>query len=863
MRHSKVVPFKIIEKIITHSASTRYNEMIIGDFVEIYREVAQSKGEIRARAWLAVLLLTSLPHFLKESLFWSLEMIKNYLKITMRNMRRNKGSFLINTVGLAIGIACSLFIFLWVQDELSYDRFHEYSGRIHRVAVSGLINGTELGYTLTPLILGETLALDFPEVEQSLRIYRPRSIMTVKYGNQAFTESRILFVEKNFFDVFTFPMREGDPERALDSPTGMVMTQSTASKYFGSEDPIGKEISFLGEASEVTGVVDDVPHSSHFQFDILVPLHSSDLNRPVQWMNNFVITYILLKEGQSPQSVEDKFPELIKTKIGDLGEGNRWAYYLQPLNAIHLESHIDYELGENGNITYVRVFSLIGIFIIFIACINFINLTTAKASRRAKEVGIRKVSGSHRSQLIRQFLSESIFQSLIALILAIMILFILMPAYRNLVDKPIEIIQIFQPFSLLIIIGMTLLVGVFSGSYPAFLLSSFNPSTVLKGKLLKSRKKVSFRNILVILQFSLSLFLIVGTLVVYRQLEFMKDKNLGFSREQVLVIKNPKVLGDQMDTFKQDLLNEPQISSAAVTSHLPGYEKNFVGMGFSPEGLPWISLETWIGDEDTLETLKMEMKEGRFFSSDFPSDNRAIILNETAVKDFGWKDPLGMKLKSLGEDWTVIGVIKDMHYQSLQKQIRPMGLLHMDSGYNGFPPKYMSIRLKTEDVTHSISSIARSWENHSPGFPIEYSFLDDAYNNLYINEQKTSVLSVIFSLLAILIAALGLFGLASFMAVQRTKEIGIRKVLGATASGITSFLVKGFLFPVAAANIIAIPLVVYVMNGWLRDFAYHTDIHWWMFVLSAAFSIGVALITVSYQTLKAAMKNPVDSLRYE
>ena len=854
---------KILEGLLRLLISWKYKDAIVGDFIELYRERVREKGKFRARLWLMFLLISSLPDFFIRSIYWSGEMILNYLKITFRNLQRNKIFSFINISGLAVGLASSIFIFLWVQDELSFDRFHMNADRIHRVAVSGIINDTEIGFTLTPLILAETLVQDFPEVEEAMRIYLPRSIITVRYKNKAFTEPRVLMVEKNFFRLFSFPFIDGDPSTALEDPTNLILSQNTAFKYFGSENPIGKSVDCNGQNYKITGVVKNVPHNSHFQFDILIPLHDMNLNRPAQWMNNFVMTYILLKVGSSPTQVDAKFPDLIKTKIGDLGEGNRWEYYLQTLTDIHLYSHIDYEMGENGNIAYVRVFSAIAVFMLIIASINFVNLTTARASKRAREVGIRKVTGSHRSQLMWQFLCESIVQSYMSLVVALGILFLVLPSLRNLVAKPLKFSLLFHPDTFLSFLGVTLLVGLLSGIYPAFVLSSYRPSAVIKGNLLQAGKKVTLRNILVIFQFSISVFLIVGTLVVFKQLQYMQNNEIGFDREQVLVIKNPFVLGKQIETFKTELQKNPNVMNAAISSHLPGYEANFVGISFDPQEASWVSLETWTGDEDLLDTLQMKLIAGRFFSKDFPSDNKAIILNESAVRNIGWEDPMGKKLHSLDIDWTVIGVVKDMHYQSMQHQIRPMGLLHLKSNFNNYPPKYMSVRLSTSNISQTISSLEKIWESYSPGFPFEFSFLDDAYNNLYINEQRTGKLSVLFAFLTIFIAALGLFGLASFIAAQKTKEIGIRKVLGASVSDIALFLAKGFISLIIISILISVPFVIYIINGWLRNFAYRIDIAWWMFVFGAIVTVVIAMMTVGFQMIKAAVANPVDSLRYE
>ncbi|MCJ7680848.1 MAG: ABC transporter permease [Candidatus Aminicenantes bacterium] len=849
--------------MIKHLNRYRLNHAIIEDTRESFDRITREKSIRYARLWYWGQCLDAV---LKNTTFdfrWSLTMLKNHIKIALRNIRRQKASSFLNITGLALGIAGSLLIFLWVQDEMSFDRFHTKADRIHRVVVSGVVNDTEIAYTLNPLVLGETLVNDFPEVEKAVRIYRPRQGVNVRYQDKLFMESRILYVERNFFDVFSFPLIAGNPQSVLEDTTSVILTESTARKYFGKEDPVGKNLTFGSRDLKVTGVTADVPQNSHFTFDILRPLHVINLDQPAQWMNNFVLTYLVLKEGSLPQQMEAKFPALIKNKIGNLGEGNSWNYHLQALTDIHLQSHIDYELGENGNILYVSIFSIIALFIILIACINFINLTSARASTRAKEVGIRKVAGSQRFQLIRQFLCESLLQSVIASIAAMGIVAAVLPAFRNLVGKSITFEQLLQPHLLGLIAGLTLLIGIVSGSYPAFLLSSFHPASVLKRDVFRRGKKSILRNGLVVFQFGISVFLIIGTVIVFKQLEFIRSKNLGFDRDHVLVIKNPSLLGNNLEVFKQALLAQPQILSSGVSSHLPGCDTNFVGIGFKPDGGPWLSLETWNSDEDLLDTLQMEMSQGRFFSREFPSDNRAIVLNEAAVDLIGWDEPLGRTLRSMDEDWTVIGVIKNINYQSLRYNIRPMGLFHFSSGFNNYPQHYLSVRIKPGDVSAPIAGLKTLWDQTAKGYPFEYTFLDEDYASLYNNEQKTGKLVLIFSLMSVFIASLGLFGLTSFTAVQRTKEVGIRKVLGASVSGITTLLIRDFLFLVVIANIIAIPSAYYIMTNWLNNFAYHTNMVWWIFVLSSFFSLTIALLTVGFRTIKAAVANPIESLRYE
>ena len=547
-----------------------------------------------------------------------------------------------------------------------------------------------------------------------------------------------------------------------------------------------------------------------------------------------------------------------------MAKGNYWEYFLQPVTKIHLTSDLNGEFEANGNESYIFIFSTISIIILLIACINFMNLSTAKSSLRAKEVALRKVVGSGRGRLVVQFLGESVILSLIALALGILVVSLLLPLYKSMIGRSIEIQQYLNPATIALLLLIGLLVGVISGSYPAFYLSSTSPSESLKGAISRGKRGLWLRNVLVIFQFTISIFLIIGTLAVNQQLKFFQNKKLGFEKERVLIISNPGALGSKLIPFKKTLRGDSNVMNVSGSNTLPG--RNFINNGFWAEKVDQsFTLNLCACDYDFMDTLKLELDRGRFFSPDFPSDSHAAILNQKAVELLGWEDPIGKRIgnweKNKGR-FTVIGVVKDFHYESLHQEIRPQ-VLFLSGGYFDFTESFISVRFDTQDIHGTIKLLENTWNRFAPGKPFEYSFLDEDYNRLYLNEKQTRRLFLIFSILAVFIACLGLFGLASFIADRRTKEIGIRKVLGAPVTGIIRSLNRSFLEWVLLANILAWPLAWIIMNSWLNNFAYRIDLSWWMFVLSAGLAILIALITVSFQTVKAALINPVESLRYE
>lgn len=803
-------------------------------------------------------------------------MIKNYLKVAVRNIIKHKGFSTINTVGLAIGIACSVLILLFVIHELSYDKFNEKADRIYRLAVRASIGDTKIHQTYSSSMTFKRLLADFPEIETGVKFLNLGRTPVI-LGETTYYESRLFAVDSTFFDVFTIPLIQGDPRTVLAEPNTMVVSEDTAFKYFGTTDAVGKTLKAdfpygLGSVDfKITGISENVPANSHFHYDLLVSSASfPTLINETEWTANNFITYVVLKKNASAKALEEKLKEFTRKYMGGdkfdawVAKGNYWEYFLQPVTKIHLTSDLNGEFEANGNQTYVYIFSVISIIILLIACINFMNLSTAKSSLRAKEVGLRKVVGSGRGSLVVQFLSESTLMSFIALAIGIGIVILLLPLYENLIGRQLEI-HFFDNFVVIpLLIALGLAVGVISGSYPAFFLSSFKPIAVLKDMTSRGKGVSWMRNILVVFQFTISIFLIIGTLVVNQQLKFFQNKKLGFDKEHVLVIKNPGALGNSPAPFKQALRKYSSIMNVSSSNTLPG--RSFSNIGFGAEGVDEnFTLNLCVCDYDFLDTLKLELARGRFFSRDFLSDSHAAVLNEKAVELLGWDDPIGKRINNWARErgnFTVIGVIKDYHYESLHQEIRPQ-VLFLAGGYYKRGESYITVRLNTENIPGTIKDIESTWKKFAPNKPFEYSFLDEDYDRLYLNEKQTRKLFSIFSFLAIFIASLGLFGLASFIADRKTKEIGIRKILGASVPRIISILNKSFVKWVLISNLIAWPIAWFIMNKWLQNFAYRIDLSWWMFVAAALLSLLIALITVSFQTVKAAVRNPADSLRYE
>jgi len=797
-------------------------------------------------------------------------------KIALRSLVKHKVSTLINISGLAIGIACSILIFLFVKKEYSYDRFHKNANRIYRLAVRASIGDTKINQTNSSAITFQKLLEDFAEIENGVRLFQ-NSVTKVSIGDRSFYESRIIFSDSSFFEIFSFNIVKGDRRSLLTDPNTIVITRSTALKYFGTDDVLGRTIrmdfSPFGEDSKrvyvIRGVSEDVPDNSHFHYDIIVSLMSfPDRINNTGWTNNNYQSYLLLREGTRAEDLEIKLKDFTRKYMGEedfdkwVAKGNSWVYFLQPLTSIHLHSDLNGEFEANGNGTYVDIFSVTCLLVLLIAILNFVNLSTARSSLRAKEVGIKKIVGSGRKSLIFQFMSEAIFTSFIALVLALIIVHSILPAYSEMVEQPLGINYFDNLYIIPGLLGLALIVGTLSGIYPSFLLSSYRPIGMIKS-FTKMHESHRLRNILVVFQLCLSIFLIICAITINQQLHFLLNKKLGFDKQQVLIVHNPGILTNNVDVFKNEVLRNSSVASVSVSNFLPSYE--FSNIGFGAEGIEDFTLNIGMCDYDYARTLKLEMERGRFLSPDFPSDSNAVVINEKAAQILGWDEPIGKVIHNWNRNrgyFTVVGVVKDFNYESLHQEVRPMALF-LEGGYYKRTQSNISVRLNTNDVANTIDYIQHKWKELAPGTPFNYSFLDQDYDRLYSDETQTEKIFTIFSGLSIFIACLGLLGLASFIAERKTREIAIRKVLGASVIGMVRMQNKGFMGWVLIASLLAWPLAWYALNLWLHGFAFKIQLSVVPFIGSTLLVLFIALLVASSQTIKSAFKNPVDSLYYE
>ncbi|MEJ8844931.1 ABC transporter permease [Lacibacter sp. H375] len=809
-------------------------------------------------------------------------MFSNYLKIAWRNLLKNKTFSLINIIGLASGLACFILITLYITDEVSYDRYHEKADRIYRINSDIRFGGTALNMAVSPDPLGATLKKDYPQVEQFTRIYASEGSKLFKKDNVYITEERVVYADSTLFDVFTFPAIAGNPKTALSEPNTVVVTESTAKKYFGSvEAAMGKTMECNDERNrlyKVTAVIKDIPKNSHFIFDMFLSMDNVEYN-----FNNFLShnfhTYVILKPGTDYKAFEKNFVQVIDKymlpqakqfmQIESMKDfektGNRLAYSLIPLKSIHLHSERGVELGVNGSIQYVYIFGAVALFILLIACINFMNLSTARSASRAKEVGIRKVLGTEKKSLIRQFLAESTLTSFIALLLAVAFTWLTLNWFNDLAAKEFHITDLLQPGFLLFLLAMPIAVGLVAGSYPAFFLSSFKPIAVLKGKMNTGFSKSNLRSTLVVFQFFTTILLITGTIVIYRQLNYIQSTKIGFNKEQVLVVDIPSMSGSTAESFKTEVAKLSSVKSASFAGFLPVSNSARNDNTWSTESVMTekngFNMQNWRIDYDYIPTLGMEIVKGRNFSPQYGGDSTALIINEATAALIGGGDPVGRKLYSSdGQNpvvYTVIGVVKNFNYESLRKNVSPLAFR---LGNNRWAAAF---RVETKDMKNLLTQVESKFKAMAPGMPFSYNFLDESFDRMYRGEQRIGKIAFAFSFLAILIACLGLFGLATYMAEQRTKEIGIRKVLGASVSGIVQMLSKDFVKLVLIACVFAIPLAWWAMSQWLQNFAYRVSIGWWVFAAAAVIALIIAVLTVSSQAVKAALSNPVRSLRNE
>lgn len=813
-------------------------------------------------------------------------MFKNYLLLALRQLRKNRGYSFINIFGLATGLGVCLLIVLYVTDELSYDRYNVNADRIYRIDEDLYFNNTQYDAVTTSKFFGPTLVASYPKIEQMVRFRNPGDLL-VRKGNDHVVEHHFTFADSTIFKVFTLPMIAGDPNTALNDPHSIVIDESAARRYFNSTDVIGRtlEVGSDNTLLKITGVIRDMPEQSHFHFSFIRPIRESyTFNDPSDndWVSNAYYTYILAQPGTTRAEVQKDvnavvnlhispaLQQMFHTSGADLEKaGNHFRCRIFPLTDVHLHSNKSGELEANSNIQYVYIFSVIAVLILLIACVNFMNLSTARSANRAKEVGIRKVAGSTKGHLILQFLTESILLSLFALVLALGIAVLLLPMFNQLAGKSLHPDALFSGWFLPVLILLVLLVGCLAGSYPAFYLSSFQPIQVLKGKIAAGFKSSWLRSSLVVFQFFISIGLIVSTLVIYRQLHYIRNKEVGFNRYQVLVIHNTWPLGqDGTTNLRKNLLTLAGVTDATVTPDIPTVDGQYWQQGWFPDASldarKAILMTTLRVDDHYIPTLGMQIVRGRNFDlAQFPTDSTAILLNEAAVAALGVKDPLNLILYNHDDQsklltYHVVGIVKDFNYNSMHDKIHP--LLMVVNTYNW---SSMAVRFHTNDVFSLVQQVETKFHAAKQGLPFRYTFMDDDFDKLYHAEQRTGQIFISFAVFAILIACLGLFGLVTYAAEQRTKEIGIRKVLGARVSGIVSLLSREFTMLVGIAALIAFPVAWWAMYKWLETFAYRTEISWWIFLVAGAVALAIALLTVSIQTIRAALANPVKSLRSE
>jgi putative ABC transport system permease protein len=801
-------------------------------------------------------------------------MFRNYLTIAFRNLVRQKGFAIINILGLTIGLTASALIILYIVNELGYDRFHENAGRIYRIAIEGEISGQKLNVAVSSPPFGPALMNDYPEVADFVRIDRSGSSL-LAVGDRKFYEDKVLFADSSFFRVFTVPMIYGDPAKALTASRSIVLTRSAARKYFGESNSVGQVLRFNDQYDlTVTGVCEDYPENSHFAFDALVSFATrAEMNYKGwldAWGNLSIYTYIMLHRDASVDSLKSKLPAFLPRYLSEEIEtaNIRFDPYLQPLTSIHLHSNLMAEIGSNSDISYIYLLMASTLFILVLASINFMNLSTAKSANRAREVGIRKVAGAERKNLITQFLGESVIISLIALFITFFLIELILPTFNNITGKDLDMKYILDWQMTLGFLLLALVVGIFAGSYPAFYLSSFNPIRVLQGRIRAGSSNSLLRNILVLLQFTVSIALMIGTVIIYKQLHYMKNKDLGFDRENIAVITlRNRETRRKAAVLKHEFLKNPSVTAVSLTDGYPG--GTLSGTGYFPEGYgnedPWLLYGFEVDPDFAEKTARMTLVKGRNFSPERPTDSTAILINETLMKDLGWTDdPIGKVISSDREDSTdyrVIGVLGDFHDQSLHTRIKPVLLRFLRDD-----PNFILVRIDHTDPAMVMDALERAWNTINPEFPFDYVYLNDRIDRFYEFEDKIGKIFTYFTLFAIFIAALGLYGLASFISEQRTKEIGIRRSMGSSIAGISILLSRDFARPVLLANLLAWPLAWFTMEHWLQNFQYRTDMSWriiWVFAAAGLAALVVSLITVNIQTIRAASANPADSLRYE
>ncbi|MFC2098819.1 ABC transporter permease [Bacteroidota bacterium] len=810
-------------------------------------------------------------------------MFQSFLKVAIRNIVRQKAYALINILGLSIGIACSILITLFIIYENSFDKFHEKSDRIARVTIDGQFADTKLLGAYTAVPTGPAFFEEIPEVVNFTRIEIWDNVI-IQQGDRTFLENDFFWADSGFFEIFSFPLISGNPSTVLDEPRTMVLSEKMAKKYFGDENPMGRVLSVFGDSTSyrITGVMKDIPDNSHMYCDFVVDFQSIWRANQTQWTSNNIFTYLLLDEAMSPEDLNAKFDPVVRKYVGPeimqyIGisledweaSGNFYSLKAQPLADIHFNTDIEHGMRPSSDKKYVYIFSMIALFIILIACINFMNLSTARSAGRAREVGLRKVMGSGRGQLVWQFLAESFFMVLIALILALLLIELILPVFHSQIHVNLTLEYFSNWYTIPVLLCFAVFVGLLAGSYPAFFLASFRPVAVMTGKLKAGTKSSRLRSVLVVFQFVISIFIILGTLVISRQLNYLVNKELGFDKEQLVVLERFGTVGrDRVETFKQEIAKIPGVITSSSSTMVPGHPNNY--NAFMMEGKPpdqTFLLEVNYADQDYPETYGLSIIDGRFLSNEFASDSSNIVINEAAVRNFGIAEPMKTNFVQPGEEglevnrMPVVGVMNDFHNASLHTEIRPYMIRTRSADWDWIP--YLTIRLEPQNMQGTIKQVENTWAEFTNDSPFQYFFLDDDFASRYEQEKRTRIIFLVFSILAIFVASLGLLGLSAFTTEQRTREIGIRKAMGANASQVVRLISRETIILVGIATILAWPVSYYFTKNWLMDFAYRIELGFAPFLLSFAFAMVISLVTISFQTITAALRNPADALRYE
>lgn len=806
-------------------------------------------------------------------------MIRHLFKFSFRALRKQGGYVAINVFGLAIGIACTLAIALFIVHELSYDQYHQDKDHIYRVGLQGRFSGTELNAAYSPSPMGAAMVSDFPEVESFLRIYKWGETV-IQVEDRHFIEQEFMEADSTFFDFFSIPLISGQKETVLTEPHTVVLSETAADRLFGDADPLG-EMMRIGNGTthyKVTGVMEDVPENTHFRAGMIGSFTTNPRSDSNHWLSNSFYTYLKLHPGADPDHIVDGFKNFIIKYIGPqlkqaLGitmeefeaKGNAYNYFLQPLTSIHLDPSVEQDMKSANDPKYLWIFGSVGLLILVIASINFMNLSTAQATKRAKEVGLKKVVGSSRGLLVGQFITETVILSFLALLVAILILQLVLPSFNNLLSLELSM-QYFNHWAIIpSLVALALIVGLSAGSYPAFYLSAFNPNTVLKGKAGTSSEGIFLRKGLTVLQFAISILLISGSIVMYKQLNYMQNKDVGFEKENILVIKNTEIIGDQIETLKNELQGLPGVVSVAASTAVPGRGNNNNGYMIKGRNDETFLMQTIWADYDFLETYGMEMADGRFFDPEMLTDREACIINECTVEDYQLSDPFATRvIVPNGEDeqevMPVIGVVRDFHFESLRNDIAPVLFRFKDEEFNW---GYLSVRIQPEMANRIIGESEELWGSFTAEDPLQYFFMDDDFNRFYKEEEQNAQLSIVFTILAIVIASLGLYGLTAFSLQQRIREIGIRRTFGATMGNIWYMICKDVMILVGVATLIAWPLLYWVVSSWLQNYPYRISLQPVDFLAGFILAVVIALSTISYRVLRTASMNPSLSLRYE